>query len=355
MSENSLPGRSKPRAIVYALSIGLISVLIVELAARFIVDRSESEPVVPAEVGRFDAELGWANNPSTTASSSRTGYEIEYRINAQGLRDDETSYEKPEGTYRIVLLGDSRTFGYGVPIEKHFSRLLEGYFRDVEVINMGVSGYGVDQELLYLRSAGLQYAPDLVIAYVAHYGNHRHMHSRRFGRDKPKFELEEADLVLTNQPVSRPQEPAAGPLRALHRWLRGHSRAYEMFRDGVYGLVYSREAEDAVALRNSDAANLEDPEFRRMLYELGDRLVSAMHEESVTNGADFLLVTGISELHESSIAKGVPSLNVTAALDNPGFPLPGDLAHINEAGNGVLAWEIGSFLVANEVLPRRHW
>lgn len=48
--------------------------------------------------------------PST---SKRTGYEIEYLINSKGLRDSETTYEKPEGIFRIVLVGDSHTFGYG--------------------------------------------------------------------------------------------------------------------------------------------------------------------------------------------------------------------------------------------------
>jgi hypothetical protein len=72
--------------------------------------------------------LGWSLRPFSHGTSNRTGYDIEYRINSKGLRDEETTYEKPEGSFRIVLLGDSRTFGFGVPIEKHFSTLLEGYF-----------------------------------------------------------------------------------------------------------------------------------------------------------------------------------------------------------------------------------
>ncbi len=68
---------------------------------------------------------------------------VEYRINSKGLRDNETTYDKPEGVFRIVVIGDSNTFGVGVPIEKHFTRLLEGYFRDLEVINLGVGGFGM--------------------------------------------------------------------------------------------------------------------------------------------------------------------------------------------------------------------
>ncbi len=154
----------------------LATLALLDIAYRIFIEPAD---VVPREIGRFDRTLGWSLDPNASASSSRTGQKITYRINSKGLRDDETDFAKPAGTFRIVLLGDSRTFGYGVPIGKHFSKLLDGYFDHLEVINMGVSGYGVDQELLFLRSEGFHYQPDLVIAYVAHFGDHRYMYSNR--------------------------------------------------------------------------------------------------------------------------------------------------------------------------------
>ena len=74
------------------------------------------DPAVPSVIGRRDDQLGWALIPNAVGESTRTGYKIEYRINSKGLRDAETPYDKSPGTYRIVLLGDSRTFGFGVPI-----------------------------------------------------------------------------------------------------------------------------------------------------------------------------------------------------------------------------------------------
>ena len=67
--------------------------------------------VVPRQLGRFDPTLGWSMKPSSHAVSRRTGYEIDYRINSKGLRDDETSYEKPAGTFRDRTARRSRTFG----------------------------------------------------------------------------------------------------------------------------------------------------------------------------------------------------------------------------------------------------
>ena len=98
--------------------------------------------MVPEGVLRYDAELGWAPAPNAEAVSERTGIPVEYRINSRGLRDEETAYEKKPGTFRIVLLGDSNTFGFGIAAERHYARILEGYFRDLDVVNLGVDGSG---------------------------------------------------------------------------------------------------------------------------------------------------------------------------------------------------------------------
>ena len=126
---------------------------------------------------------------------------MEYRINARGLRDDELGYIKAPGQFRIVVAGDSNTFGLGVPIEKHYTRLMEGYFQSVAVINLGVDGYGLDQSLLRLRQEGFKYRPDLVLLFLPHYANHRHMHPSRFGLEKPRFSLAgNGELKLENVP-----------------------------------------------------------------------------------------------------------------------------------------------------------
>jgi lysophospholipase L1-like esterase len=97
-------------------------------------------------------------------------------INADGLRDRSYATEKPEGTFRVVVLGDSIGFGFctisdPVPRDKTFSEVLErrldadppaGWDR-VEVINLSVSGYDTTQEAEYLRVKGLAYQPDMVV------------------------------------------------------------------------------------------------------------------------------------------------------------------------------------------------
>ena len=329
------------------LTIAVVCGVAVELAARLIVKRREPEPVVPRVIGRRDSLLGWSLTPGAEGVSRRTGAPVEYRINSLGLRGRETTYQKPDGTFRIVVVGDSRTFGWGVPIDQHFTTLLEGYFRKVEVINLGVSGYGIDQELLRLRQEGFRFEPDLVLAYVAHYGGNRHMHTVRWGAVKPRFVLQHDSLVLMNSPVRR---PAAGPNRSVNPgWL---ARNLEVVR--ILSAPGRSTQSDEEAQEIADSVDLANPSFHAQLYQLGEALVFAMHNEASAHGASFVLVTHIDTLYRASISRNVLVLNVRDALHNRLLELPAPLGHLNEAGNGVLAWAISEYLMAHQLVPRNH-
>lgn len=331
---------------------GLISVLFIEGVLRLI---PEKKHVVPPTINQFDERLGWSLKPHSQATGWVGTEKIEYRINSKGLRDDETNYEKPEGTFRIVVIGDSNTFGYGVPIEKHFTSLLEGYFKDVEVINMGVNAYGVDQELIFLRSEGFRYKPDLVLAYVPHYEDHRHMHTNRFGSDKPRFILTEGKLVLTNFPVEDPFAHISA-LRKIHWWFINHIKTYKILRDSILHLTNREKTElQKQKVKQQDMKNMEDENFEKELFTLGDELIHEMHIESIKHGAGFVLVTRMKRLHDVAMKKQMISLDVSDPLNNHKFALPKPYGHINECGNGVLAYEIAKFLQENNLIPQKYF
>ncbi len=90
-------------------------------------------------------------------------------INSDGFRDHDYPREKPPGVYRIVMLGDSHVFGWGVYLDDTLPKLLENELnsrsgtRRYEVLNMGVPAFGTGDEVALLREKGLFYHPDMTL------------------------------------------------------------------------------------------------------------------------------------------------------------------------------------------------
>ena len=93
-------------------------------------------------------------------------------INRLGLRDHEIAVPKPAGTVRILGVGDSVTFGYGVRLEQTFLKVLEGRLNAragstrYEVVNAGVEECGLDGYHEILRALAPTLEPDLVLIAV---------------------------------------------------------------------------------------------------------------------------------------------------------------------------------------------
>ena len=152
---------------------------------------------------KYDSLLGWAHEPGQEGIFETPQFRTAVRINEKGLRDRGHSYERQNDNERILVLGDSFAWGYGVEEAERFSQLLEASL-GVEVINAGVSGYSTDQELLWYRNEGIKYETDLVILVVA--GNDVSDNDRQLVSTiyyKPKFEIEEGQLVPTGYPVPK--------------------------------------------------------------------------------------------------------------------------------------------------------
>lgn len=120
-----------------------------------------------------DETRGYALRPGVEGWYRKEGAAF-VRINGDGLRDREHAKEKPAGTFRIALLGDSYAEAFQVEQGAAFWSVLERRLeecpafagRKVEVINFGVSGYGTAQELLTLREKVWDYSPDVVLLAV---------------------------------------------------------------------------------------------------------------------------------------------------------------------------------------------
>ncbi len=92
---------------------------------------------------RYDATLGWF--PQAGAEKSFTGSRtVRVRHNALGFRDHEYAEKRKP---RIAFLGDSFVWGYDAEADERFTERLQGRLPEVEVLNLGVSGYGTDQDI----------------------------------------------------------------------------------------------------------------------------------------------------------------------------------------------------------------
>lgn len=95
---------------------------------------------------------------------------VPVKINDLGFRDTrEYALAKPPGGFRILVLGDSVTFGHCATYETSYPYLLEQRLEawrkeiDWQVWNLAVPGYNTADELAYLEEVGQRFDPDLVI------------------------------------------------------------------------------------------------------------------------------------------------------------------------------------------------
>ncbi|HUT03286.1 MAG TPA: SGNH/GDSL hydrolase family protein [bacterium] len=176
MSSTSQTDRRR-RALMGLLVIALVvgSVLLLELALWLFGVKSSSEKTQNILLGvarpkalREVPDLGWALSPGFDGVIKG----IRYRINALGFRGPEVQKTRHKGSFRVLCLGDSTTYGvmvdqgqiYSSVLEKQLEKILAP--RTVETINAGVPGYSSVQVSLYFSKRCLQLDPDLVTLCV---------------------------------------------------------------------------------------------------------------------------------------------------------------------------------------------
>ena len=101
-------------------------------------------------------------------------YTARYYTNAQGFRtgreQNAISVQKPLNTYRIMYLGPSFTFGWGVDYEQAYAYLISKGLhvpnKRIEDINVGTPAQPINYQLAWLKKQGYQYDPDLIVQTI---------------------------------------------------------------------------------------------------------------------------------------------------------------------------------------------
>ena len=121
---------------------------------------------------------GYGNRPGLSFDHRTNEFHAHYYVNQAGFRvprpDVEYTQAKPSDTYRIMLLGPSFAYGWGVDYELSFAGLLPRLLQErgfaggkkIELINAGIPSMPVAPQLAWFERVGKRYAPDLVIQFV---------------------------------------------------------------------------------------------------------------------------------------------------------------------------------------------
>ena len=142
----------------------------------------------------FDSQLGWSNIPNNSVVIKG----VKYSTNSLGFRSSEINPEMKH----LVLVGDSVTWGLGVNDDKTASNSIEKKLTGYQVINLGVSGYGLDQSYLNLERSIDSIKPE-IIGVIIYTGNDLIDTSTNssYGKSKPLFIIDKKknDFDLTDE------------------------------------------------------------------------------------------------------------------------------------------------------------
>lgn len=294
--------------------------------------------------------LGWAHRPNQEGRFVHQDFSVNVKINSYGLRDHEYALERTSKK-RMLVLGDSYGWGFGVEHAERFDEILERRYTDWEIINASVSGYGTDQQFLYLRDKGMAYNPDVVLLLFHANDFSNNAAAEQYWYNKSHFSLSRDRLELHNTPV-----PKATLKQKVDRFLLG--RTY------FYGKVYGRWGRPILRkvdrkIRGTDKRKRKESDNGYMLTTF---LIKALHELSSEHDAHFVLVSipmnedKKAKLREVSKALNIPYLALDehfAALKSPvTFPHDG---HWNSYGHAAAAEAIGHLLESQSILPSVSW
>lgn len=225
-----------------------------------------------------NATRGWSNRPSTTAVYGEAEFHFDVNHNALGFRGPEVAPEKEPGKLRVLVLGDSFTYGIGVADGETFSARLEALDPRYEVLNTGVNGYGTAQELLLLRDQGLALRPDVVVV-VFFWNDVGNNYVRAF----PRFRLSDGALIWPEPMAIENEQPEAPKRRG---WLR-HSYLYRFVSDRLKIVGYRLKLLFGVPLETPDF--VEGTE-REAAWQLTGALLREIRDQAARVGARTLVV-----------------------------------------------------------------
>jgi len=181
----------------------------------------------------FDPELGWAPLENITAQHIQNGFSTFVHQNQYGLRgSDSDTKKRTRSNHRILVLGDSYVWGYGVNQDEMFTNSAV-HKSPQDFLNFGVSGYGTDQEYLFYLKNGLEFDVDEVVLVFTPYNDViSNLEKEQYGYLKPYFEIVADKLVLHQAHIhDSVGRNVTNQIRFHSRLVNTIERAYRTYRN----------------------------------------------------------------------------------------------------------------------------
>ena len=143
----------------------ILALLLAEGVLRLLPERHPRGALRQLHELRTDRAWLYGLRPGARAALKVSG-DLVYEINEDGFRGPRYSMDKPPGVFRVVVLGDSLAFGYGVRERDTFVRQMETLLLargPAQILNFGVGGYNPYNEAALFADLGVKYRPDLVL------------------------------------------------------------------------------------------------------------------------------------------------------------------------------------------------
>jgi lysophospholipase L1-like esterase len=274
--------------------------------------------------------------------------------NAQSFRADYPIVAKPAGTFRIVCLGDSVTFGYRVPPvwpekpnDYHpdwlpFPMLLEKELRKanpnraIEVFPMAVPGYTSHQGFAWLRRDIDLLNPDMVIA--------------SFGwNDASASDIPDRDSITT------------GWVSFANRWLIDHSQAFAYVTRWFHSRKQSAKGAPKPVARVGQMDYVDN--FTSIVNLARDHgasviVIGAPYRDSKTNPPEAQLMTqyrlALKSAMQQSQTPYLEILELTEAAGDVNQGWFGELIHPNHLGHRLMTSELLKFMAQQHLLGDLH-
>ncbi len=280
----------------------LLTLILIEIGLRLFYPQYGG-----CQFGVEDPEIGVRLIPGYHGVCVGVAHEsvTEVAISAQGFRSPAIEIPKPANVYRILMLGDSTTFGTGVTATDTVPALLQSALNKnlpasttYEVINAGVPGYSTAQEWLLYKRHAQELEPDLVVLNFLVTNDIRD--NLCIANDepfRPCYAVEQGELVRLESAAANSISTVSGPvnnftLEGLHTYVFLRQRLKNLVLgnpDMVRFLTDRGWQYDAGSLPPTLEAWY-SPDFAPVGWELTHTILDSLHSDTQKDGVPFLLV-----------------------------------------------------------------